>query len=188
MLCRPPPKANAADGDGASRQSKTKAADGAAQPKEQQTFATPPKLSDFEANMAAAMAAREAQKEAAKAKDNHKTDKASKKDNTLMKRPAAAKACGADAPKKTPAAAAAGGAHSHPLKRTTGKKPHPCPTAHGATAHGLGKVYTDMKNRRFRIIQDATQYRTERQFKWEGKKPTAAEWKRAVQQIDEYWK
>ena len=53
--------------------------------------------------------------------------------------------------------------------------------------HGFGKIYADFNNGRFRIIRDSTNFSTERQKRWEGAKPTEAEWKQAQNIIELYW-
>ena len=62
-----------------------------------------------------------------------------------------------------------------------------CPTEHGTTYYNQGKIYTNMINKKFRVIRDVKLPRTERGVSWAGANPSNAEWAKALAHIDEYW-
>ena len=58
-----------------------------------------------------------------------------------------------------------------------------CPVALGTTCYKGDKVYTDMKNRLFRVICDSNEPSKERRLRWEGAQPSCDEWHQALAYI-----
>ena len=84
----------------------------------------------------------------------------------------------ARAPKKRPAAAV--------VEYDISNKPS-CQTEHGTTYYNQGKIYTNMINKKFRVIRDVKIPRTERVVSWAEANPSNAEWAKALAHIDGYW-
>ena len=84
----------------------------------------------------------------------------------------------ASAIKKRPAAAV--------VEYDISNKPS-CPTEHGTTYYNQGKIYTNMIDKKFRVIRDVKIPTTERGVSWADANTSNAEWAKALAHIDEYW-